>query len=120
MKFSLPILSATFFLFTAAQSQTLEEAVCLMLEFEPELNAAEYDTLSAREDQAIIRSERLPRVTLDGSSGYSYRERTTDGLLRSGEDLFARQLSLSIRQLVYDGGTLKNQTKAARNALLAQ
>ncbi|MEM7518268.1 MAG: TolC family protein, partial [Planctomycetota bacterium] len=86
----------------------------------PELNAAEYDTLSAREDQAIIRSERLPRLTLDGSAGYAYRERTTDGLLRSGDPLFQRQLSLSLRQLLYDGGTIKNQTKASRNALLAQ
>jgi len=48
---------------------TLEEAVCRMIEFEPELNAAEYDTLSSREDQVIIRSEMMPHVTVDGSAG---------------------------------------------------
>lgn len=104
----------------AATAISLEEAVCRMIEYEPELNAAEYDTLSTREDQVIIRSELLPQVTLDGSAGYSERDRVTDGLLRSGDPLFQRQIGISVRQLLYDGGNSRNQARASRNALLAQ
>ena len=99
---------------------TLEEAVCLMLEFEPELNAAEYDTLSSKEDQKIARSELLPRVTINGSAGYSDRTRTVGGVVNNQGAVFQRQIGVSIQQLLYDGGTAKNQARASRNAFLAQ
>jgi len=101
-------------------AQTLREAVCAMLEFEPELNAAEYDTLTSREDQKIARSKLLPTVSLNATSGVSERDRSTDGLLRSGDTLFQRQAGVSIRQLLYDGGTARNETRASRNAFIAQ
>ncbi|MDF1853256.1 MAG: TolC family protein [Verrucomicrobiales bacterium] len=102
------------------QAQTLKEAVCLMLEFEPELNAAEYDTLSSREDQRVARSGLFPRLTLNGSAGVSDRDRTTDGLFETGETLFQRRAGLTLRQLLYDGGTTRNQARSSRNAFLAQ
>lgn len=105
---------------SSVKAQTLKEAVCRMLEFEPELNAAEYDTLSSREDQKIARSPLLPRLSLNSSAGITERDRSTDGLFESGESLFERQIGLSIRQLLYDGGTAKNQARSSRNAFLAQ
>jgi adhesin transport system outer membrane protein len=103
-----------------AQAQTLREAVCNMLEFEPELNAGEYDTLSSREDQKIARSKLFPRLSLNASSGVSDRDRSTDALLRSGETLLQNQVGVSLRQLLYDGGTARNESRASRNAFLAQ
>ena len=91
-----------------------------MLEFEPELNAAEYDTLSAREDQKITRSRLLPRLSLNASSGIVDRDRNTNVLLNSDGSLVQRQVGLSIRQLLYDGGTTIKETRATRNAFLAQ
>ncbi|MDF1741659.1 MAG: TolC family protein [Verrucomicrobiales bacterium] len=111
-----------FWMFSVSQmrGQTLREAVIRMMEFEPELNAVEYDTLSSKEDQKIARSGLMPQVGMDGSSGYSQRDRTTDGLVRSGDTLLSRQLGVSVRQLLYDGGTTHNQAKASRNAFLSQ
>ncbi len=103
-----------------SEAQTLKEAVCQMLEFEPELNAAEYDTLSSREDQKIARSQLYPHLSVNGSAGYSQRDRSTDGLLQSGDPLFQRGIGVSIRQLLYDGGTARNESKSTRNAFLAQ
>lgn len=103
-----------------ASAQTLREALCLMLEFEPELNAAEYDTLSNREDQKIVRSKLFPRLSLNASSGVSERDRSTDALLQSGDTLLQSQIGLSLRQLLYDGGTAVNETRASRNTFLAQ
>lgn len=105
---------------SVGSAQTLKEAVCLMLEFEPELNAAEYDTLSSREDQRVARSGLFPRLSLNGSAGVSDRDRSTDGLFRTGESLFQRRAGLSLRQLLYDGGTTLNQARSSRNAFLAQ
>lgn len=102
------------------KAQTLKEAVCLMLEFEPELNAAEYDTLSAREDQRVTRSKLLPRLSLNASSGAVDRDRNTNVLLNSGGTLIQRQVGVSIRQLLYDGGTSVKESRASRNAFLAQ
>jgi len=118
------ILLAAFFLIpltpSAVDAITLEEAVCMMLEFEPELNGVEYDTLSLREEQRIARSELLPKVSLSGSAGWSKRSRTLDGLVNTGDSLFQRQIGISVRQLVFDGGTGRRQARASRNAYLAQ
>ncbi len=102
------------------EAQTLKEAVCMMLEFEPELNAAEYDTLSSREDQKIVRSKLLPHLSVNGSSGYSQRDRSTDGLLETGDSLIQRRVGVSLRQLLYDGGLAVNEARSSRNAFLAQ
>ena len=99
---------------------TLEQAVRVMLSFEPELNAAEYDTLSSIEDIKVTRSARLPQASLRGSTGVSNRDRSTDGLFRSGDTVWQRQLGLSIRQLIFDGGVSRNQVQASENAMLAQ
>lgn len=100
--------------------QSLKEAVCAMLEFEPELNAAEYDTLSSREEQKIARSKLLPHLSLSSAGGPVNRDRSTDSLLSSGDTLFERRVGVSIRQLLYDGGISNNEAKASRNAFIAQ
>ena len=106
--------------FSIAQSLSLEEATRMMLNFEPELNAAEYDTLSAMEDSKVSRADRLPQVALRGSTGVSNRDRSLDGLVRSGETLYQRQIGLSVRQLLLDGGVSANNVRASKNAIMAQ
>ncbi|MDF1755011.1 MAG: TolC family protein [Verrucomicrobiales bacterium] len=99
---------------------TLPRAVNLMLEYEPELNAAEYDTLSAIGDHRLARAELRPQVAVESSVGYSNRNRTTDGLTTTGQDLLSRDIGISIRQLLYDGGVARNNLNSARNAHIAQ
>ncbi len=91
-----------------------------MLEFEPELNAAEYDTLSAIADVRIARAELRPQVTLDSSMGVIDRDRSTEGFFESGDALLQREITLSLRQLLFDGGLAGNHVRAAENAHLAQ
>ncbi len=117
---ALYVAPAFFLVNTTAHSVSLEEAVCRMLEYEPELNATEYDTLSAQRDQIVARSELMPQVTLDGSAGYSKRNRTSGGVQTNGDPLFQRQVGVNLRQLLYDGGSGLNNAKASRNSFLAQ
>lgn len=121
MKTATTAILASLVLVCPSQGQTLKEAVLTMIEFEPELNAAEYDTLSSREDQIISRSGLFPQIGLNGSTGYSNRDRTgDDGLVRQGETLLSRQLGASVRQLLWDGGQTINEAKSSRNAFLSQ
>lgn len=105
---------------TNAQVISLPNAVRMMLEHEPELNAVEYDTLSSIEDIKINRASRLPQVSVNGSAGVVNRDRSTDGLFRSGDTLLQQRLGLSLRQLLYDGGISRNQVEASKNAEKAQ
>lgn len=105
---------------TTVEALTLKEAVCAMLEFEPELNAAEYDTLSSREDQKIARSELYPHLSLNGSAGYSDRDRSNIRSYVSGDTTFQRDIGVSVRQLLYDGGNTVNRARSTRNAFLSQ
>lgn len=104
----------------AAESFTLKKAASAMLEYEPELNAAEYDTLSAIGERQIARSELMPQVSIDSNAGFSKRDRTTDGIASSGEGLLQREIGISLSQLLYDGGFAKNHLKSAQNAHIAR
>tara|TARA_R110002096_G_scaffold173997_12_gene349645 strand:- start:12911 stop:14464 length:1554 start_codon:yes stop_codon:yes gene_type:complete len=97
-------------------AQSLQQAAKLTLHNEPEIQAANYDRLSAYENWKIVRGDLAPQVSIDGSGGYLQRDRTTDGLVSSdGDGLLSRQIGLSIRQLIYDGGLARNQTISARH-----
>lgn len=103
------------------RSQTLEHAVRLMLYNEPEIQAANFDRLSAIEDWKITRGDLRPQVTLEGTAGYLQRDRTTDGLVQStGDGLFSRQIGISVRQLLYDGGLARHQALSAKEGYRAQ
>lgn len=104
-----------------AKGQTLPEAIHAMLEHEPELLAAERDTLSAGLDHRVAAAELKPQVTANGLAGYTARDRSVDGLARSsGDPLFSRQLGISLRQLLFDGGMTAKQTKSAEHSWKAQ
>ena len=104
-----------------AKGQTLEEAIHLMLAYEPELLAAHADTHSAAADVGVPRGEVLPQVVMSGSGGSVDRQRTVDGLARgTGQTLLARNIGVSLRQLVFDGGTALHQTRSAEHALAVQ
>ncbi len=113
---------AVFFLIPLSVcGQSLEDAVKLMLYNEPEIQAANFDRLSAVEDWKVARGGLRPRVSIDGGGGYVKRDRSVDGLTRStGDGLFSRQIGISIRQLLYDGGLTRQQTLSAKRAAEAQ
>ena len=99
---------------SSAAAQTLQQAVHLMLKQEPELLAVNLDSESAFQDWKIARGDLFPQVTLNGSSGVSERDRSTDGLVsRSGDSLWANQVGLSVRQLLFDGGIVSNEARAS-------
>lgn len=117
----LTLLTAGFLFPGPGAAQTLEHAVRLMLYNEPEIQAANFDRLSAYEDWKITRGDLRPQIGLKGSAGYLQRDRTTDGLVTStGDGLFSRQIGLSIQQLLYDGGLARQQTLSAKKGYEAQ
>lgn len=102
-------------------AQSLDQALRLMLYNEPEIQAANYDRLSAQEDWKIARGAQRPQVALDGSTGYVQRDRSLDGAVQStGDGLLSRQIGVSVRQLLYDGGATRHQTLAAADGIYAQ
>lgn len=102
-------------------SQSLGEAVLLMLEYEPELIAADRDTRSAAMDARIARADLKPHLALEGSGGFSRRDRSVDGLVSdTGDPLFSREIGLTLRQLLFDGGMTSSQSKAAEYSYEAQ
>jgi len=113
------IISLTFL--SVSQAQTLEQAIHLMLQQEPELRAVDFDSKSSFQDYKIARGDLFPQVTVNGSSGVSERDRSTDGLVsQSGDTLWANQVGLSVRQLLFDGGMVSNEAKASSSFYDAQ
>lgn len=125
---SLPLILQIFLVICASliisphsNGQSLDHAIRLMLYHEPEIQAANFDRLSAIEDWKIARGERRPQVSLNGQAGVLDRTRTTDGLVTSsGDTLFSRQIGVSVRQLLYDGGLAKHAEKSAKKGHQAQ
>ncbi len=102
-------------------AQSLEHAVKLTLYNEPEIQAANYDRLSSIEDWKIVRGDLRPQITVEGSAGLVQRDRSVDGLVTStGEDLFSRQIGVSLRQLLFDGGLARQQTLSAKKGYHVQ
>jgi len=102
-------------------AQSLEESVRLMLQYEPELLAAHADTHSAASDIGVIRGGLLPQVKMQGMGGGVNRDRSVDGLAQGkGETIFAQSIGISLRQLLYDGGTALYETRSAKHALAVQ
>ena len=101
--------------------ETLPEAVRIMLKHEPELLAVDADSRSSYYDWRLKRADQLPHISLSSSSGYSRRDRSTDALInQSSGDLYSRDVGVSLRQLLFDGGGAKNRTLSAEEAYRAQ
>ncbi|MCP5541280.1 MAG: TolC family protein [Akkermansiaceae bacterium] len=87
-----------------------------MLEYEPELQAAAWDTEAANQSHKMVRGEMLPQVGIHGSAGASDRDRSLDGVESgNGQSLFSRQVGASLRQLLWDFGQTAARTKSARH-----
>ena len=97
-------------------AQSLAEAAAIVASREPELKAANHDSDAAFHQWQTTRSERRPHVFMDGSSGLSARNRSVDGLETSnGDPLFQRDIGISVRQLVFDGGVARNSSRQAHS-----
>lgn len=120
-----PLLVATCLLLVVfpvfGNSMTLEQAVRALLQHEPELMAVDADSRSSYHDFKMSKSAGLPTVSLTSDSGYSRRDRSTDAVVQtSSGGLYSRDIGISIRQLLYDGGQTKCRTAAAKEAYRAQ
>lgn len=101
--------------------ETINESVAAMLRFEPELMSVDSDSRACFEDYRITKAKRRPVISLTSDSGLSQRDRSTDGLVASSSgNLYSRDLGISIRQLVYDGGTSKMLSASAKQSYRAQ
>ncbi|MDF1751467.1 MAG: TolC family protein [Verrucomicrobiales bacterium] len=104
-----------------AKSETLEDAIIAMLRFEPGLMAVDSDSRSTFEEYKIAKAELRPRIGISSDSGYATRDRSTDAVITNGSgDLYSRNIGLSIRQLLYDGGVNSLRSTAAKEAYYAQ
>lgn len=105
-----------------AKAQTLPELVKTMLDCEPELIAVNADSRSSYEQWNVTRGSRLPQISVDSTIGGRDRDRATDGLLvnSTSEALFSRDIGITLRQLVFDGGTSKNLSNSDLHAYKMQ
>jgi len=115
---------------TAALAQqrpplTLDEAVRIALQRNPDLQRQVLLALSAEQDLVISRSSILPRVDFNGSIS---RTRTAGSLFLQGVPVAGQQsvsfnntfsANLTLRQLVFDGGKWWNNLAASDLALQA-
>ena len=96
------------------QAETLSGAFHRMLENDPELRAAGWDSKAAEYQARAARGGLRPQVALNGSAGFSRRDRSVDGLQSDdGQDRFSRQLGISLRQLLFDGNSTYHGVKSA-------
>ena len=100
----------------SSSGQSLSQSLTLMLEYEPELAAAGSDLDASRREIGIARSERLPSLTISGSTGYATRDRSLDAVVSgAGETLLSRQIGLSVQQLLFDFGAARTRTHVAKH-----
>ncbi len=99
------------------QAQTFNQAVRMMLDNEPELLAVNADSRATYESWNAARAGLKPQISANASTGGIERTRTTDGLTgtSSTTGLFSRDIGVSLRQLVFDGGTTKNSSESTFN-----
>jgi len=97
-----------------SSAQSLPDSFRQMLKNDPELRAAEWDTLAAEFQAKAVKGQLFPQVGISASTGFSRRDRSIDGLDQDGSDRFSRQVGISLRQLLFDGNGTLNTYKAAK------
>ncbi|PMH44911.1 agglutination protein [Vibrio sp. 10N.286.49.B3] len=97
-----------------AYSQTLEQAVAITLATNPELKSAFNEYMSKRYDHEASSGAYRPTIDLDAGLGY---EDVNDADGTSDPDLFRKDATISLSQLIWDGSaTLNDMDRTAADA----
>ena len=92
-----------------AHAQSLNEAVRIAINSAPEMLGALETKAAAREDYIQTKGGLFPNVNLRGDTGWSRNDSQEDGTIAPGaQPLINRQLSLSVSQILFDGGATLN------------
>ncbi len=101
-------------------STSLSEAISKALAHDPTLRKVRADTAEAQGYVREVRADRLPQVTLGGSAGAAYRDRSIDGVATGGNTLFSRSINIVGRQLLTDFGYSRLRQMDAKQRLIAR
>lgn len=97
-----------------SSAQSLSESVRSGLDSSPVIKEAIQQVQMAFSDVDIARAARKPKVSVQGSAGAAFRDRSIDGVATgSGDTLFSRSALLTVDQLLYDWGMTKHQIRSA-------
>jgi len=120
MRFKAGLLSFMFFLVTgsvhAQETTTLSDAVRKAITGNPEVQASWYSFLSSNDEQDVARGGFFPRLDLSAGMGWEYWSQAG----RSDEDFTRSDVTLSLRQMVYDGFATSNEVSRLGYAKLVR
>ncbi|PKO59484.1 MAG: channel protein TolC, partial [Betaproteobacteria bacterium HGW-Betaproteobacteria-17] len=120
MRFKTGLLSFLFFLTTvSAQAQettTLTDAVRKAISENPDVQATWYAFLSSNDEQDVARGGFLPRLDLSAGWGWEHWSQAN----RADEDFRRSNVTLSLRQMVYDGFATSNEVSRLGYAKLVR
>jgi adhesin transport system outer membrane protein len=105
---------------TSNNNTSLSEAISKALAHDPTLRKVRADTAEAQGYVREVRADRLPQVTLGGSAGAAYRDRSIDGVATGGNTLFSRSVNIVGRQLLTDFGYSRLRQMDAKQRLIAR
>jgi adhesin transport system outer membrane protein len=100
----------------AEEPTTLADVVRKSISENPEVQATWYDFLSSTDEQDVARGGFFPR--LDLSTGTGWERWSQDN--RANEDFTRSNVTLSLRQMVYDGFATKNEVNRLGYAKLVR
>lgn len=120
MRFKAGLLSVMFFLAAGtAQAQetiTLSDAVRKAITENPEVQASWFAFLSSNDEQDVARGGFLPRLDLSAGTGWERWSQAN----RSNENFTRSDVTLSLRQMVYDGFATSNEVSRLGYAKLVR
>ena len=100
--------------FGASESygESLRGAIQRALEDHPRAMKAEWNTEAVDQESKAVRGRLLPQVSVEGSFGPEYRDRSASGIA-TADTKASRQARVVVRQLLYDGLLTPKEGKAA-------
>jgi outer membrane protein, adhesin transport system len=101
-------------------NSSLADAISKALAYDPTLRKVRADTAEAQGYVREVRADRLPQVTMGGSAGAAYRDRSIDGVATGGNTLFSRSINIIGRQLLTDFGYSRLRQMDAKQRLVAR
>ena len=115
----LPVILASMLPMTAS-AQTLEESIVSSLKNNPEIGIALNRSLARQESIGVARSGNLPSIDLQAGYGYENSDNSTTRV--SGDHskgLTRQELSVNLRQMLFDGFRTESDVKRASAEALA-
>ncbi|OMH38787.1 TolC family outer membrane protein [Motiliproteus sp. MSK22-1] len=115
----LPVIVASM-LPAAVTAQTLEESIVSSLKNNPEIGIALNRSLARQESIGVARSGNLPSIDLQAGYGYENSDNSTTRVTGDhSKDLTRQELSVNLRQMLFDGFRTDSDVKRASAEALA-